>query len=363
MTDFLDLRQVSPSDPRSRALVNLLTEAIFERDEIVDVLRTVQLHPGDYPDRWSRLTWTAAVQDAAKKGRLRDLIDAITVKQPQFGRVWRAQCAALESEARVSSPWYTCPDPFESRFVGGGASRAMIDREGLRRGLRELVSDEYRVMVVTGSPRSGKSHSWRLVEHLREIGPASGVPPFRAVLVTTHDWSVPAKAEDVMAALVDNLGIDLDIRLTDELPESRARKLVNKLIGRYPDDGVLRWIVFDGLDRPGVQPEVVELVLRIARAANDGRLPKTRILVTGLNETIDSDLEGLIRREEIPALRTETFRDFFISIADHLNREIDENRLDEMIAEAVQGWAGNVDLGEVERAVYRLAHDRLLSSP
>ena len=83
-------------------------------------------------------------------------------------------------------------------------ARAVIDRQQLRRGLQDLAAEESRVLIVTGEPGAGKSHSWRLIAHLQQA--VTMATSHRFVRVTTHDWAGEVSGEDLALRVADRLG-------------------------------------------------------------------------------------------------------------------------------------------------------------
>ena len=134
--------------------------------------------------------------DAARDGRLQDLIDGVVENNPAFGQELE-RC--LRPLLAPSSPdtWYYNDDPYTAGFVGQRASRAVVDRINLRNVLKELANDQYRVLVISGAARSGKSHSWELIDHVRSAGKLPG--SHRFVRLTTHDRSGNVTGEDLSA--------------------------------------------------------------------------------------------------------------------------------------------------------------------
>jgi hypothetical protein len=140
------------------------------------------------------------------------------------------------------------------------------------------------------------------------------------------------------------------------MPDARMRKFADRLVGGYPQgDGTIRWIILDGLDRPGVQSSALDFARRMIVLVHDGELPATRLVVTGLDE-VNLDIERTIRQEVIPRIDHTLLRDFLRDVAGHLCRPVDDAELDALAAEVL--GAGDLDLKELESNVYRIVRQR-----
>jgi len=157
-----------------------------------------------------------------------------------------------------------------------------LNRQRLRRALGDLAEDKYRILLVSGPARSGKSYTWVLVTQLRDSGTLVGVHRF--VLVTTHDWAGEVTGEDLASSLAYKLDLNITLPPSGELPDARARMFLAMIVARYPTgDGATQWIVLDGLDRPGVLASARDVAKQLITLVDEGRLPLTRLIVTGLD--------------------------------------------------------------------------------
>jgi hypothetical protein len=345
-----------PSDPRTKLIVEMLTESVFQSERVRAYLQAAGIKPGFYDTNIANIAWVSAVPDAARNGRLQDLIDRVVEDDSAFGRELERRLQPLLMPSGGESAWYRNDDPYSCDFVGPRASRAVIDRAGLRRGLRELATDDYWILVVSGQARSGKSHSWVLIDHLRNAGKLTGVHRF--VRVTTHTWSGEVTGEDLAQSLIAKLGLNIGLTPSGELEDARIRKLLDMLVGAYPqDDGVTRWIILDGLDRPGVQNSARDVAKRLITLVDEGELPKTRLIVTGL-DPLGLTVAHTVRFEEIPPINKARLRSFFEEVAAHLGRTVAAEELDACVDEVLGTGEPTLDLHDVEEAVLQTVKKR-----
>jgi hypothetical protein len=256
--------------------------------------------------------------------------------------------------------WYRCDDPFACGFVGAGAARAVIDRQELRRGLQDLVAEDYRVLVVTGEPGAGKSHSWRFIAHLQQA--ATVLASHRFVRVTTHDWAGAVSGEDLALKLALRLGLDINLTPSNELDDARVRKVLDMIVGRYPHDGLTRWIVLDGLDRPLVQETARDVARQLIVLVSDSDLPNTRLIITGF-DTLGLIVDGSYQTERIPPIDEKLVSTFLTTVASHLGCHTSPEELAVLVAEVLEAGGNPRSLRDVERAVVHLVKKRWAEGP
>jgi hypothetical protein len=314
-------------DPRTKLVVRLLSSRVYGEGNVTAALRAAGLSPANYEIGRARRTWLAAVPDAARERKLDALVGYVAADDATFGRELERELQALHAPSGGGA-WYRCEDPFRCGFVGAGASRAMIDRTELRRGLADLAHDEYRALVVSGGPGSGKTHSWLLIDHLRETGKLTG---HKCIRVTTHTWgNAEVTGEMVAQSVADRLGLDIRVTASGELPDARARKILDMIVGQYPADGVIRWIVLDGLDRPRVAESARDVGRQLLTMVIEGDLPNTRLVITGFDE-LGVINRNIVQVEKIRAIDADLVRSFLMDVASHLGQEVEPEDLDDLV--------------------------------
>lgn len=343
------------NDPRTQVLIRMLSRSVYG-EQIPGALESIGLSPGDYPLTTARLVWTSAVPDAARLGKLAELVRVISASRPAFVRTLEREMTTLLQPTASGVAWYRHDDPYMYSFVGLRGARAVIDRVELRAGLRQLAEDQYWVLVVHGQPRSGKSHTWLLIDHLRSAGRLIGTHRFTRV--TTHRWSGEVTGAAIAESLASKLGLEIELTPSGELDDARVRKFLDQLVGAYPGgDGITRWIILDGLDRPGVQEGARDLARGLIHLVEDGELPQTRLVVTGL-DPLGLHVGYAVRTEEIPTIDRTLLRAFLTDVAAHLGRKVSAKELKEWIAEILGPGSQPPDLSQVEAAVVRLVTTR-----
>ena len=347
-TDFLDTTEWDNRLPQSVALIDALAERFSRRDELVNVAGAAGIPEEDLDlhAHTVRLLWMATLADAANRGRLRSLVEAGIEAKLALGNTIHAILATTAS-SNGGGPWYRHPDPFACRFIGPGSKRSMIDRFRLRGLLQELIREETLGLVVRGSRGSGKSHSWHLVSHVERV--EKSFVPVRVSVETIKKAHVTAT--DIAEKLCSRLGIQLDIGGEPGEPvvsggeieqaEATARLILDDVIGAFPRDNVRRWIVLDGFDRAEATPSARLFAVGLLDAVVQQEIVDTCVLITGLEEALSADMDGLVQEESIAQLTFTDVREFFSKIAEHTGQPVDGPELDDIAEEILAGGAGD----------------------
>jgi hypothetical protein len=350
------------TDSKTRAVITLLTKRKYPPLKISEFLEAAGLNPGRYNlKQSSRILWTGVVPDAARQGKALKLIARVIEEEPAFEQELEDQLQPPLTHPGGEHIWY-CHDEDDPclcpcYFFGPRASHAVIDRDKLRSGMQDLATDQYWILVISGQARSGKSHSWVLIDHLRKAGALEG--RHRFVRVRIDDWKGEVTGEALASSLIRQLlGFEIELTPSREIADARTRKILDTIVWYYPQgDDVTRWIILDGLDRPGVQESARDVAKGLIALVDDGGLPQTRLIVTGL-DPLEITAGHNVRLEEIPSIDTDQVRSFFAGVAEHLGRSVTPQELDECVAEVLGTGGPDRDLREVERAVVRLVNTR-----
>ncbi len=360
MLNLDDLSLMDLRDPRLQLVIGMLTKSVYGQAKVSATLEAAGLSPGNYHLGSAKMTWTEAVPDAARQGKLGQLVACVAEADRAFGSELEQRMRQLLALPGGGRTWYRCNDPFACGFVGAGAARAVIDRQELRRGLQDLVAEEYRVLIVTGEPGAGKTHSWLLIDHLRQA--AAMMASHRFVRVTTHSWAGEVTGEDLALSLAARLGLDISLTPSSELNDARVRKILDMIVGRYPHDGITRWIVLDGLDRPLVQETARDVARQLITLVSDSDLPKTRLIITGF-DTLGFVADGSYQVEQIPAIDETLVSTFLATVASHLGCHTSPAELAALAAEVAEAGGNPRCLQEVERAVVQLVKKHWAEGP
>jgi hypothetical protein len=343
------------SDRRTKVVVEFINDLVYHPVAIRAVLERAQLKQATNSSyNQSRFVWLEVVPYAAQRGRLDVLADAVAdiMQDSQFKRALeRKLTEGRDPTTTGGHPWYRCENPWKSGFMGPGARRAVIDREGLRAGLRSLTTEDYRVLVICGAVGSGKSHSWQLIDHLHSAGQLVG---YRFARVKTDSWSDVVTGEELALSLADTLGLRIGLTPSGELSEATIRKILNMIAGQFPQNQATPcWIVLDGLDQPMVHQSARDMARRLITMVAEGDIKPARLIITGLDVTGQPERRH-VQMDQIPDITEVLVRQVLTDVAKDLGREADPAELDRHVA-AVLGPPDNPrTLDKVEEAVVSL---------
>ncbi len=194
-------------------------------------------------------------------------------------------------------------DPFLATVLAG--REVFIDRHELRTKLRDLHAGAHPkvVLQVTGEPRSGKSYSFRLIEH------AAAAYGFRKVPVLLDESGTPEEIVETIALEVASSGDTPPGRQDD--PRKWYGRASQWLVKKAKESGGTWWFVVDGLNLLPPTSEVWDLVQRLAMAADlygDGRV---RLVLLGYDGVLDWELRNRCETERLELLSDEDVREFF----------------------------------------------------
>ena len=223
-------------------------------------------------------------------------------------------------------------DAYDVQLLFG--RRPLIDRSELRSGLKHFLEDSYPLMVIRGQPRSGKTYSLELLQHV-----TTGEPN---LLLIDVDFA-PVANGDSAADLITKLcrRVDVEVMTDEDYATTRTRMaiaLVDLFVGRYRnkiEDHRRRILVIDGLNRTDLQDDVHEAVAHLAVEVIKGRLPRTQLVLTGYGGTVDHDLDYGLVTEEVSTITQAHVRFFFENLV--LPTPLPEHKVSQLVQQAQVG--------------------------
>jgi hypothetical protein len=85
-----------------RLIIDMLTETVYGPERVKASLEAADLKPGNYPLSTAKITWVAAVPDAAQQRKLMALIDAVVAEEPAFGPELERRLQSLPAPPSVA---------------------------------------------------------------------------------------------------------------------------------------------------------------------------------------------------------------------------------------------------------------------
>jgi len=190
--------------------------------------------------------------------------------------------------------------------------RAFIGRHALREHLRELGDpDGARVLLVTGDPGRGKSHSWYLISH---VGDRVGT--YTAHRVDLADWTGPKlSARTLMTEMSADLGWEPAKIDSDAQPDTAVRLLVSAFRNRVRNLPKPVCLVFDGFTSGTSDEFARRLVVGMADAVNEDLGLDARVVLLEVEAVLSADLAADALPEILRAGQQDDLPPFFHATA------------------------------------------------
>lgn len=189
-------------------------------------------------------------------------------------------------------PQPTSADPFQEVLLEG--NRPFANRVDLRLSLRTLCQAAGSpLLVVTGDPRTGKSFSFYLAQHIaRQHG------------FITSQFDIGALADPVALAteVLRRVGVPLKNQTTGlESGQRTGKDLADQIKDALEERNQRRLLVFDGFpvapDAP-LPPETISFIVRLATYADEELRPLLRILLIRFHEPLPDAIDDVAERDQ-----------------------------------------------------------------
>ncbi len=217
-------------------------------------------------------------------------VGSIVAKLPR-NPATTAELDAILAQLR-DQPLPTSADPFDEVLLEG--TRPFANRIDLRLSLRALCEAAGSpLLLVTGEPRTGKSFSFYLAQHIArqrafitsQFDVGALVEPVALATEVLRRVGVPLKNETTGLESGQRSGKDLADQVKDALEERRQRRL----------------LVFDGFPSPAdppLPPETISFIVRLAKYADEELRPFLRILLIRFHEPLPDALDDVAERDQ-----------------------------------------------------------------
>ncbi|MER8569006.1 hypothetical protein NKH85_12490 [Mesorhizobium sp. M0924] len=192
-------------------------------------------------------------------------------------------------------------------FVNG---RLFINRDSLWGAIAAFPASQgaQRILLVDGDPGTGKSYSAQLVSQssshtraryipidlARSTAPEAGLGELTAPLAVRLELALKQKFDDLAQEARDVL------RAGERLVAALQEREQSAQAGTVPEPW---WILVDGLNLPRVGPGIIDLVLRLVQAIDQGECNNVWLVLIGLKpERLTGALPQLVRvdRSSLP---------------------------------------------------------------
>jgi len=276
-------------------------------------------------------------------GRDRELLTAVAEARPKAESL---QLTISNCEAHLDriepKPWYRSADPVEACILRG--KRALFNRDGLRRHMKELLADEgANVLVVRGERGAGCSHSRHLIVHL-----AAALQSFKVIPVDLDTLGHDAAPSDLIRNMAARLMCSLDTMPPQHGQPARWNlELCAWFTAQVDSREHQTWVVIDGLEHGPSQSEALELLKQLAVMAED-ETRLLRVIFLGLPDTLPGNVESGVLQEQVIPPGDETLDEFFARFFNHRDADAEPQAIREA-ADNVRALAGDEPEGRLRR--------------
>lgn len=276
-------------------------------------------------DGSSRATGINLIDMASRQGRLEQLLHTMQREYPSSPDL--TQLAALLGEqptgySREPSKGVVA-DPLETAWLPNGA--ALVNRAGLRRGVRDLMrADGHRILVVSGPRGSGKSYSAAFIRSVQE---ATG--EFRLALAQHRPGSEPYYGgAEIARDLGAPLGVQPGPRPEAVSDHAYHRSLVAGLVAAARASGERWWWILDGFSSEGRQATLDFIAVLIKSVVDE---PRTRLVLLGYDQFLPEQAQALAVHEEISPISEADIRDFLVASSQSVRGTADEESIERSV--------------------------------
>ncbi|ESW81888.1 hypothetical protein X770_29090 [Mesorhizobium sp. LSJC269B00] len=224
------------------------------------------------------------------------------------------------------------PPPANRRpcFVGG---RPFINRDSLWKEVGAFSNNQgaQRILLVDGEPGSGKSYSALLVSQMcrtqaryiridlgRSTVGEAGIGEFVLPIATRLELTLKQKFDDLAQEA-------RDVLRAGELIVAGLQQLEHQSIGGPAEPW---WILVDGLNLPRVGAAIVDLVLRLAQAIDQGECNNIWLVLIGLKpERLTGALPQLVRIDHSTLPAPDHLKEWIQRLGLEHDKELEDQQL------------------------------------
>ena len=254
----------------------------------------------------------------------------------------------------TSADKYGTRSPIRSHLLSAG--RPFLDREVLRRSVRDMMGPAgRRMLVVNGPPASGKSYTLLFIEHVARQTGAFQVAP---VILDRAD--VPAyKLIDLARDLAMVMGLPGEPipRQLGDTTQLYVRKFVQWLLGQAISIGSNWWVILDGFSSEHLNPDIRLLIHTLAKAIQRQSGPLWLILLD-FDESLPDDVSTDVYWEQLTPptdIGGGEIREFLLDLFNHAPDKTRLEDVDQVTISMLNGLpVGDERLGVLSRRLREL---------
>ena len=274
-------------------------------------------------------TWYDILKKLHAVGRIPTLLNYVSKEYEEL----KDRFYSLSVDPAVG---YGNPDDRYEALLTGPGSIPFVDRDSFREALREFIDKRLPVLIVYGKEKSGKSHSYELINHVF-LGCTEPIVS-KIDFLDSIDGSTAA---DLMVIMRDRLGVPprrrINIRTGSAM--DHVRKIINEFIGDYNqshDPRFRRIIVIDGADRVDIDEDVLALVRLLINNCVDNQLFGCQLIVIGFRGNLTGNIRFKVKPDETSPITGIDVRAYFTALIRELGNPKAAEGLDQVVESVME---------------------------
>lgn len=169
------------------------------------------------------------------------------------------------------------------------AEQIMINRIALRKKIRRISTGDRRILVITGDSLSGKSYSYQLVRHLKEMtGEFKDI--FCDVVDSIYLSDGKLTGENLSISIADQVGLTVPEFTSDDQVSRWLKRFANLLKRHLQSEEKTYWLVIDHMnpDRVLIDATARDLIFQLAKRVYEDLTNLRLILIDFDQEELDT---------------------------------------------------------------------------
>lgn len=223
----------------------------------------------------------------------------------------------LEAAVTAQNALQPDDDPYRAYRLRQGP--LFLDRDGERALIEELAEGAFRVLVVNGGPRSGKSHCGLFLSHLAEARVAGAV---RLIRVRALSADLAGFGPDRLAeSIAEQIKANSQAPAADAAREPRWIEKLERWVFLQLEGLATCWIVLDGFGPSPLKP-THDLIRRLAERVAAGGLPfECRLILLNYDTQLLLETECFFREARLGPIMEQHLEAYFRAVTARLPEE------------------------------------------
>jgi hypothetical protein len=214
--------------------------------------------------------------------------------------------------------------------------RVLIDREPLRQALKRLSNQQKRIVIVTGAPVTGKTHTIWFIRHLRQQ-----LKQFGLVWIDLEELAKAANGFIEPMAIAKSIvrQMPLDASIVEPKGEENwaawSIAFCQTLTGRLATAAQPWWVVIDNFSSVALTQDTKDFVKKLCEQLVI-TLDNLSVILLSYDDKLPDKIEGDVDREQLTAIGPVEVGLFFNAVFRSQNRQPTVAEVGQKVAEVLR---------------------------